>query len=136
MTLSSMVMAKDPYEFSNPSFSGQGFSSHILTLEQMRQRNKQTAKDEEESLARELQRELDNSNINRFLNNFESRVYAQLSKQLVESLFGEDPQESGTFDLAGNLVEYYSDGTTVTLTITAADGTVTTITIPVGGLGI
>lgn len=102
----------------------------------MRQRNKQTAKDEEESLARELQRELDNSNINRFLNNFESRVYAQLSKQLVESLFGEDPQESGTFDLAGNLVEYYSDGTTVTLTITAADGTVTTITIPVGGLGI
>jgi hypothetical protein len=34
--------------------------------------------------------------------------------------------------LEGNLIEYTSDGTTLTLKITEADGTTTEITIPIG----
>ena len=130
------VLAADPYEFANPSFSGIGFSAHILTQEQMRQRSQDEARDRKEAAERDLEREIENSNVNRFINNFESRVYAQLSKQLVDALFGEDPSTSGSFDLAGNMVVYESDGVTITLTITNPDGTVTTISIPVGGLGI
>jgi hypothetical protein len=105
-------------------------------MEQMKQRSADEVRDRKESAERDLQREIDSSNINRFINNFESRVYAQLSKQLVDALFGEEPSTAGSFDLAGNMVDYFSDGVIVTLTITAPDGTITTITIPVGGLGI
>lgn len=136
LVLSDPANAADPYEFGNPSFSGIGFSSHILTMEQMKQRSADEVRDRRESAERDLQREIDSSNINRFINNFESRVYAQLSKQLVDALFGEEPSTAGSFDLAGNMVDYFSDGVIVTLTITAPDGTITTITIPVGGLGI
>ena len=46
--------------------------------------------------------------------------------------FGEIPSESGTITLEGNTIVYSSDGITLTLTITEADGTVTSITIPIG----
>ena len=66
------------------------------------------------------------------MRNLESRVYAELSRQLVNNLFGETPQSEGTITLEGNLIEYTSDGTTLTLKITEADGTTTEITIPIG----
>ena len=66
------------------------------------------------------------------MRNLESRVYAELSRQLVANLFGETPSESGTITLEGNTIVYTSDGVTLTLTITEADGTVTSITIPIG----
>ena len=59
-------------------------------------------------------------------------MYAELSRQLVNNLFGEIPSESGTITLEGNTIVYSSDGITLTLTITEADGTVTSITIPIG----
>ena len=134
--ITTKVSATDPYDFNSPAFSGIGYSAHMLTLEQMKQRNATSVADKKASDLRELERDFENSNVQRFLNNFESRVYAQLSKQLVEELFGEDPQTNGSFDLAGNTIDYISDGVTVTLTITGADGSITTIEIPVGGLGI
>ena len=66
------------------------------------------------------------------MRNLESRVYAELSRQLVNNLFGETPSSSGTITLEGNTIEYTSDGVTLTLKITEADGTVTEITIPIG----
>ena len=80
----------------------------------------------------EIEREKENSTLARFLRNLESRVYAELSRQLVNNLFGETPSDSGTITLEGNTIVYSSDGVTLTLTITEADGTVTSITIPIG----
>ena len=113
------------HKFKSPSFNGVGTSSHYLTIENQEFSRKLTIKEE-------IEREKENSTLARFMRNLESRVYAELSRQLVNNLFGETPSDSGTITLEGNTIEYTSDGVTLTLKITEADGTVTEITIPIG----
>ena len=120
------------HKFKSPSFSGIGTSSHYLTIENQQYTRKLTIKEEIKALQEEIKREKENSTLARFLRNLESRVYAELSRQLVNNLFGETPSNSGTITLEGNTIEYTSDGVTLTLKITEADGTVTEITIPIG----
>ena len=43
------------------------------------------------------------------MRNLESRVYAELSRQLVNNLFGETPSDSGIIELEGNIIEYRSE---------------------------
>ena len=119
------------HTFKSPAFNGVGYSSHVLTIENLIHTRKLDIKAKQESADREIARELENSNLNKFLRNFESRVYAELSKQLSEQLFGDDPQESGTIEILGNTIAYVTTDDTVTLTVTDADGTVTIIEIPV-----
>ncbi len=120
------------HKFKSPSFSGIGTSSHYLTIENQEFSRKLTIKDEIKALQNEIEREKENSTLARLMRNLESRVYAELSRQLVNNLFGETPSSSGTITLEGNTIEYTSDGVTLTLKITEADGTVTEITIPIG----
>lgn len=134
--LATPTTAQEAYNFSNPSFSGQGFSQHILTLEQMTQKNDQAIDERERALAEQIQRELDNSNLNKFLNNVEARIYAEMSKQLVDAIFGDNPSSSGSIELGGNTIEYSNDGVNVYLTITDENGNSTDITVPYGTLGI
>ena len=63
--------------------------------------------------------------------NLESRIYAELSKQISDKLFGENPQSSGTIDLLGNTVAYEMTDDLVTLNVTQTDGSVTKVEIPV-----
>ena len=120
------------FKFKSPSFNGVGTSSHYLTIENQEFSRKLTIKEEIKAIQDEIEREKENSTLARFMRNLESRVYAELSRQLVNNLFGETPQSSGTITLEGNTIEYTSDGVTLTLKITEADGTVTEITIPIG----
>jgi len=120
------------HKFKSPSFNGIGTSSHYLTIENQEFSRKLTIKEEIKALQDEIEREKENSTLARFMRNLESRVYAELSRQLVNNLFGETPSTSGTITLEGNTIEYTSDGVTLTLKITEADGTVTEITIPIG----
>ena len=120
------------HKFKSPSFNGIGTSSHYLTIENQEFSRKLTIKEEIKALQDEIEREKENSTLARFMGNLESRVYAELSRQLVNNLFGETPSDSGTIELEGNIIEYTSDGVTLTLKITEADGTVTEITIPIG----
>jgi hypothetical protein len=120
------------HKFKSPSFSGLGTSSHYLTIENQEFSRKLTIKEEIKALQEEIERDKENSTLARFMRNLESRVYAELSRQLVNNLFGETPQSEGTITLEGNTIEYTSDGVTLTLKITEADGTVTEITIPIG----
>lgn len=120
------------HKFKSPSFNGVGTSSHYLTIENQEFSRKLTIKEEIKALQEEIEREKENSTLARFMRNLESRVYAELSRQLVNNLFGETPSDSGTITLEGNTIEYTSDGVTLTLKITEADGTVTEITIPIG----
>ena len=120
------------HKFKSPSFNGVGTSSHYLTIENQEYTRKLTIKEEIKALQEEIEREKENSTLARFMRNLESRVYAELSRQLVNNLFGETPQSSGTITLEGNTIEYTSDGVTLTLKITEADGTITQITIPIG----
>jgi hypothetical protein len=44
-------------------------------------------------------READNTTLAKFIRNLESRIYAQLSRQLVDNLFGETTSTEGTIEL-------------------------------------
>ena len=120
------------HKFKSPSFSGVNTSSHYLTIENQEFNRRKQIKDEIKAAVEEAERDKENSTVQRFIRNFESRVYAELSRQLIANLFGETPQDSGTISLEGNTIEYSSDGTYLTLKITEADGTITNITIPIG----
>jgi len=120
------------HNFKNPSFSGVGTSAHWLTIENQEANRKKALKDEIKAYQEDLEREAENTTLARFIRNLESRIYAQLSRQLVDNLFGETPSESGTLELEGNTIEYSVDGDFITLTITDADGNVTEITLPIG----
>ena len=120
------------HKFKSPSFSGINTSSHYLTIENQQYTRKMTIKEELKALQEQIERDKENTTLARFLKNLESRIYAQLSRQLVDNLFGETPQTSGTIELEGNTIEYTSDGQFITLKITDADGYVTEITLPIG----
>ena len=124
------------HEFKNPSFSGVGTSSHYLTIENQEFSRKEALKAEIKAMQEALKREEENTTLARFIKNFESRIYAQLSRQLVDQLFGENPATEGSFTLFDNLITWTSDGISITLTIfNEATGETTTITIPIGDFG-
>jgi hypothetical protein len=77
------------HQFNSPSFSGIGYSSHVLTLEQLEHQRKQKIKDDAQAELDRAERERKSTNAYKFQNNLESRVYAQLSKQIADSMFGE-----------------------------------------------
>tara|TARA_R100000700_G_C3173935_1_gene148543 strand:+ start:979 stop:1488 length:510 start_codon:yes stop_codon:yes gene_type:complete len=122
------------HKFKSPSFSGLNTSAHYLTIENQEFNRKAAIKAEIKAYREELEREADNTTLARFIRNLESRIYAQLSRQLVDALFGEDPSTAGVLELMGNTIEYTvsPDGTMITLKITDAEGNVTEITVPIG----
>ena len=123
------------HSFNSPACNGQGYSSHVLTIENLTFQRKKDIEADEESKIKEAQRAAQNTNINKFLANFESRVYAELSKQLSEKLFGETASDSGTIEIMGNTIEYSSDGSVVTMLVTDSNGSTTTLAIPLSGFG-
>jgi hypothetical protein len=122
------------HKFKSPSFSGIGTSAHYLTIENQEFNRKEAIKAEIKAYKEQLEREAENTTLARFIRNLESRIYAQLSRQLVDALFGEDPSTRGTLELMGNTIEYSvsEEGTMITLKITDAEGNVTEITVPIG----
>jgi hypothetical protein len=129
MTVSADEMV---HKFNSPSFTGINSSSHYLTIENQEFNRKEALAAEIKAYQEDLEREANNTTLARFIRNLESRIYAQLSRQLVDNLFGETPSESGKIELEGNTVEYETDGDFITLTITDAEGNETIITLPIG----
>ena len=120
------------YKFKSPSFSGVNTSSHYLTIENQEATRRQAIKDEIQAYKDELARDASNTTLARFIRNLESRVYAQLSRQMVEQLFGETQSKEGKLTLEGNTIEYVVEEETITLTITDEEGSVTNISLPIG----
>ena len=133
------------FGFSNPSFSGQGFSTHALSIAQLEFNRKKDVLEAQAAIEARAAREEANSILNKFLNNVESRIYAQLSKQLVDNMFGIcDPgvtecvsTDSGVATVEGAEISWVRDETTgtITLNIISEDGTTTTISVPIDGFG-
>lgn len=134
LILTSNAYAELTFQFKSPSFNGIGYSSHVQTIENTEQTRKKAIEDAKLQAAKDAAAAAKNTNLAKFLNNFESRVYAQLSTQLVNSLFGENPQDSGTVTIEGNTITYIKNVDTVSLTVTDAYGNVTQIDIPIGTL--
>lgn len=129
LTLSADEMT---HKFKNPSFSGINTSSHYLTIENQEFNRKEAIREEIKAYQEDLEREAENTTLARFIRNLESRIYAQLSRQLVDSLFGETASDFGTLELEGNTIEYRVEDDKVTLIITDEEGNTTEITVPLG----
>lgn len=135
--MSSVAQASElVWGFKNPSFSGQGYSAHVLSTEQLSFNRKQDIKDKAEAEARRIERELENSILNKFIRNVESRIYAQLSKQMVDAMFADCTDtcsNTGTAEIEGSVITWVKADGMITITIVQEDGTVTEITIPAEG---
>lgn len=125
------------FDFKNPSFSGQGYSNHVLAIEQLQHQRKEQLKEEAEAKQREAKREAANTTLAKFLNNVESRIYANISKNLVDGMFEENGALNGTANIEGATIYWVKDTTagTITVQITEADGTFTELVVPLTGFG-
>lgn len=108
------------YQPINPSFGGNPFNSaHLLGVANAQNDYKdpaaKTTSSQGDLFARQLQ----------------SRLLSALSSQLIDAIFGENPQESGTFTLGGQTVTFFRDLESVTINITNDEtGEITTIVVP------
>lgn len=122
--------------FKNPRFSGNGYSSHVLSTEQLQHNRKSDLEAKAEAEARRIERELENTTLNKFLKNVESRIYAQLSKQMVDAMFADCSDtcsNTGTAEIEGSQITWVKADGNITLTIVSEDGSITEITIPASG---
>ena len=124
------------FKFHSPSFSGQGKSSHYLTIENIEKTRKDAIKAAEKAAADKVIADAKNTAIAKFKANVESRFYTALAKQITDNVFGTDglQQDSGTFTspTGGETVVWSTPSGTgnVVVTVTESDGTVTTFTMP------
>lgn len=122
------------HQFKSPSFSGAGYSAHVLTIENLEHTRRQKLADDKKAAAIKEAQDAKNTNLAKFLNNLESRVYATLSQKIAEELFTQNGNTSGTFDVAGNNIQWANTGSTITLRITDPAGKITEIEVPYGSL--
>jgi len=135
--ISTAVASEQVFEFKNPSFSGNGYSNHVLSIEQLQFQRKKEAKEKAEADAAKAKREAESTTLAKFLNNVESRIYAQLSKQMVDNMFTNDGDTTGTATIEGATIYWVKDTSTDTITvqITEDDGSFTEIIVPLSGFG-
>jgi membrane-bound inhibitor of C-type lysozyme len=120
------------YTFKSPSFNGNGYSSHVLTIENQEfTRRAQVEKDIQAALQAQAAAAA-NTNIAKFMNNLESRIYAQISQNLATAMFANGGSTSGTMNFEGNTIFWSKDSSNIYLTVTDSVGNQTQITVPLG----
>lgn len=120
------------FQFKSPAFNGQGYSSHVLTIENQEfTRRQQIQKDIQSALERAAA-DAKNTNLAKFLNNLESRIYAQISQNLATAMFASGGSNSGTLNFEGNTIFWSKDSSNVYMTVTDTVGNQTQVTIPLG----
>ncbi len=115
------AMAQDMvYQPINPTFGGNPFNSaHLLGIAGAQNKTKDPAT------------ATTNSQADVFARQLQSRLLSALSSQIVDAIFGENPQESGTITFGGQTIRFQRGLESVTLTITDdTTGEVTTIVVP------
>jgi len=135
LLISSQTLASEiQFQYKSPSFSGIGYSAHVLTIDNLEASRRQKIADDKKAQAAAEAAAAKNTNLAKFLNNLESRIYATLSQKIAEQLFSDNGATSGSFDIASNNVQWSSDGSQITLRITDAGGSVTEVVVPYGSL--
>lgn len=144
MVCSSICQAAElQHNFSSPAFSGIGYSSHVLTIKQLEDQAKEKNKAAREAEAAKAEREAANTPQAQFVANLQSRIYAQLAKQITDTLFGATGQPScsgsscaGTVEVGSNTITWNlsADGRNINVTIrnNSNPSEFTTMTVPVG----
>ena len=130
LCMSHVNAAELQHNFNSPAFSGIGYSSHVLTVKQLEDQQKEKNAAKADALKAQAERDAQNTPQARFIANLESRIYAQLAKQLTDSMFGEGATCTtagvvcGTIpDLGGNSITWKlgagSDNGMIVITITS-----------------
>lgn len=134
--LTSSVQATELiHEFNSPSFSGDGWSQHVLTIEQLEAQRRQKLKDEQKAEEAKAELAAKSTNLAKFLVNVESRIYAQLSKQLADAMFADGGANQGSMNFEGTSISWVKSETDVTLTIIEQNGNRTEVTVPIASFG-
>lgn len=120
------------FQFKSPAFSGIGYSSHVLTIENQEYTRQKAAADKIQAAIDKAAADAKNSNLQKFLNNLESRIYAQISQNLATAMFANGGSNSGTLNFEGNTIFWTKDSNNVYLTVTDTVGNQTQITVPLG----
>ncbi len=142
--VASHASAELVHQFKNPAFSGQGWSSHALTIDSIEKSRRDAIEANKKAEIAKAEADLLNTPLNRFMNLFQSQVYAQLATQLSNNLFQNRCQAAdgsaspgctnpttGNFNLDGNTVTWVKANDKVTLTVVDGKGTVTTVVVPI-----
>lgn len=146
MLLSSVALSAElQHNFNSPSFSGVGYSSHVLTVKQLEDQAKEKNKAAAEALKAKAEADAQNTPTARFIANLESRIYSQLAKQLTDSMFGEGATCTtrgvvcGTIpDIGGNTISWKlgdgNDNGMIVITIQSLTNAsnITTMKVPAG----
>lgn len=145
-------------QFKDPTFSGNGWTTQVLTVAQMEESAKAQVASNKAAAAAAAQAAAANTPLQKFLSLFSSQVYSELATQLTNNLFsnctsangaaipGCTVATSGTFNIDANTTvswfktpndPKFGGQTTVTLTVVdKADPTQnTTITVPIASFG-
>lgn len=115
------TLAQDiTYQPVDPTFGGNPFnSSHLLGVANAQNKYK------------DPRTQSSNSQADIFARQLQSRLLSALSSQIVDAIFGENPQQHGTISFGGQTITFDRSLTDVTLNITDdATGEVTTIVVP------
>ena len=126
------------HEFKSPAFSGIGYSSHVLTIEQLESNRKKAIKDEQKAAEDKAERDYKSTNAYKFKNNLESRIYAQLSKQISDSIFGESATGADTDWVTtatpfGDTIKWKRESDRIYVQVTNSNGdTMAEFDVPVG----
>jgi hypothetical protein len=124
------------HHFNSPAFSGIGWSSHVLTIQQLENQAKDKNKAASDALEAKAKSEAANTPTARFLANVESRIFSQLAKQMTDSLFGEGATCTGGSPTSpcGSIANVGGDnGSTITWWMTTDSKGVDLINISVTG---
>ena len=131
------------HNFNSPAFSGIGYSSHVLTIKQLEDQAKDKNKAAQAAAEAKAISDAANTPQAQFVANLQSRIYAQLSKQITDTLFGATGQPAcqgngcaGQVSIGGNTVNWSlsSDGKYINVRIVndANPGQYTDMKVPVG----
>ncbi len=136
------------FGFKNPAFSGTGYSTHVLSIEQLQFQRAEGVKDDATAAEKAAARAAGNTTLAKFVTNVESRIFANLSKQMVDNMFGtkctpdddeipdieECPEEGQATLPDGSIVKWVRDDDlkTITLTVIDAAGGITELVVPTG----
>lgn len=145
-SITTLASAELVQQFKDPTFSGQGWASHVLTLEQMRQ-GAQNAKDSKAASEKAaIDAAAANTPLAKFMALFTGQVYSQLATQLTNNLFKEcaagatcstgnfmvsDTQQIIWTKLNGNVTLNVYDGKIVNGSFVANSTPTQSITVPI-----
>ena len=149
LLLTTSIQASElTFGYKNPSFSGVGWSTHALSIAQIEFNRSEGVADAKTAAEKAAARAAANTTLAKFVTNVESRIFANLSKQMVDNMFGtkctpdddeiddiiECPDEGQATLPDGSIVKWVRDDDlkTITLTVIDAAGGITELVVPTG----